>query len=247
LRQHATSIGQLLDAPGPLQLPARPELVGEVPDLARRRTGAAAEERAAQVPNLLEAPAAGAADSADAVEGEGETGSADDVGDLGGGPDPVAALVEPGFDEPVGDTELAGSIGIDETTFGVSQPAAGTTADTDDATDTSGDAAFAPGGHQSVQPVPEQAGQQAVQSSLIDLTAARLFEDHGGESTQQFDVLADAAPEDAGEGIVSTGSAPSSPLGEPDAQADEAMRAFFEADNRSGEDTGERRGFLRRK
>ena len=253
LRQHATAITQLLDSPGAFSLPSRPELVGEAPDLTRRRTGPAAEERATQVSNLLEPPAAESTDRADAGDDSGAEGSSsDDVGDLAvddGTAAPAAEVVT--GEQPIVDEPAADSSGIDEVALGVSQPT-GAEADAGDARD--GDEVFAPAPVQrSVQPLPEEGGQQAVQHSLIDLTAAKLFDDNPGEPTQAFDVLADPAPEDAGEGeadrnIVSTGSAPSSPLGEPDAEADEAMRAFFEQDfQQPGETSAEKRGFLRRK
>jgi cell division septum initiation protein DivIVA len=78
-------------------------------------------------------------------------------------------------------------------------------------------------------------GASAPSKPVINLTAAKLFGEPTveGDPTQAFDVLADDTPSPRLTLQRSdTGATPpgQSPLGEPDADADAAMRAFFEQD-----------------
>jgi len=94
-------------------------------------------------------------------------------------------------------------------------------------------------------------GGPSTNSSVINLTAARLFGEPvvEGEQTQAFDVLADdAAPRLTLQRTTPAPPGEQSPLGEPDADADAAMRAFFEQDLAKLERDQPKGGrFLRRK
>jgi cell division septum initiation protein DivIVA len=87
---------------------------------------------------------------------------------------------------------------------------------------------------------------------VINLTAAKLFGEPSveGDPTQAFDVLADDTPsprltlQRSDTGATPT---PQSPLGEPDADADAAMRAFFEQDLAKLERDQPKPGRFRRK
>jgi len=206
LRTQLGELTRVVEDPAALALLAGPELRGtEVPELAIEPEP---EPEPVPVASSEDAPVTGSA-----------------LADLQEGPSGTSV------DAPVADgADLADLADLaattDAATGSTGAPVeAGESADINETVVASTDASVAPGsayaGTEGIdESLPVAPTAAAAPSDPIDLTSERLFGDEkssadDGPPTELFDTVGDVAP---------------SPLGEPDAAADAAMRAFFERD-----------------
>jgi len=206
LRTQLGELTRVVEDPAALALLAGPELRGtEVPELAIEPEP---EPEPVPVASSEDAPVTGSA-----------------LADLQEGPSGTSV------DAPVADgADLADLADLADTTDAATGSTgapveAGESADVNETVVASTDASVAPGsayaGTEGIdESLPVAPTAAAAPSDPIDLTSERLFGDEkssadDGPPTELFDTVGDVAP---------------SPLGEPDAAADAAMRAFFERD-----------------
>jgi len=206
LRTQLGELTRVVEDPAALALLAGPELRGtEVPELAIEPEP---EPEPVPVASSEDAPVTGSA-----------------LADLQEGPSGTSV------DAPVADgADLADLADLADTTDAATGSTgapveAGESADINETVVASTDASVAPGsayaGTEGIdESLPVAPTAAAAPSDPIDLTSERLFGDEkssadDGPPTELFDTVGDVAP---------------SPLGEPDAAADAAMRAFFERD-----------------
>jgi len=206
LRTQLGELTRVVEDPAALALLAGPELRGtEVPELAIEPEP---EPEPVPVASSEDAPVTGSA-----------------LADLQEGPSGTSV------DAPVADgADLADLADLADTTDAATGSTgapveAGESADVNETVVASTDASVAPGsayaGTEGIdESLPVAPTAAAAPSDPIDLTSERLFGDEkssadDGPPTELFDTVGDVAP---------------SPLGEPDAAAEAAMRAFFERD-----------------
>ena len=206
LRTQLGELTRVVEDPAAMALLAGPELRGtEVPELAIEPEP---EPEPVPVASSEDAPVTGSA-----------------LADLQEGPSGTSV------DAPVADgADLADLADLADTTDAATGSTgapveAGESADVNETVVASTDASVAPGsayaGTEGIdESLPVAPTAAAAPSDPIDLTSERLFGDEkssadDGPPTELFDTVGDVAP---------------SPLGEPDAAADAAMRAFFERD-----------------